>query len=320
MEDRRLGGKFYIYFDCQGHTITPDEAIKAIELLKVCTEDFKDSFLNKKIDLKLEICPSEDGSYKLVASIAAILGFIGGNIISPIGEGISDGFWNRLGIDPKVEIGENIGESIADALSILLSIPNKELEKELQEASTYRKINLDRTQSRRSSFFKEIDKNQDITGIQIGSKGKYIPRHSYHNYIIDKDIIRPLDDEFAYKELKIKKPITIKDYVHEHWGFIDSSTRKTINAPIEDNTFIESLLAGKSPLKSTSKDDIILCKIKTERELKNGEERSKKISIIEIYSYNETELQPLPNDFEVDKIVRRNTKQMSLFDALNSEK
>ncbi len=296
---------FRIYFDTDNSELTPAEAIRTIRLLEIARLDFQKNILNKKSKIKIKIKPSKHGSYDFIVGIICGVGI---NITTDCVKAFLQG----LGLNP-VDALENLGLFIKDFFKIFLSTPQKELEPLLATAQI-NNLNFDNTLTERSALFKELDLNTDIKGIGFGTDCDLITPPNYYKYITE-DLIRPLPDEHYYQKVKIWRPVVAESKEKAKWGFIDSSSKKPIYTNISDYSFLDKVQSGTCSIKSSPSDDYIQCKIKYEKEIKNGKERISNITILEVYTFNAKTLKPLPGDFQVNSpTVKNSNLQATLFD------
>jgi hypothetical protein len=116
-------------------------------------------------------------------------------------------------------------------------------------------------------------------------------------------------------ELIIISPVNTRDST-ARWHTKDKTSGKQLSFYLRDESFFENFLAGKYPLKQTVSDDIIVVLIEYQKKDIDGEIRTIARNAVKIFSINDKQIQPIPNDLTVD-IIQNDEKvesaQIALF-------
>lgn len=99
-----------------------------------------------------------------------------------------------------------------------------------------------------------------------------------------------------------------------HWTLRDVTNKKNDEYKILDKDFTNLVWLGENPLKVTEKTDEIIARVEYVKEMKNGKVRTKGTNITDVYQFNGKVLKKIPDDFELNKISKKEKPQLSLFD------
>lgn len=65
---------------------------------------------------------------------------------------------------------------------------------------------------------------------------------------------------------------------------------------MRDDSFKQAFLNGRYPLKQSKQDDRVIVMLEYKKQEKNGEVEQKEVCVHTVYSFNDTEIVPLPKE------------------------
>lgn len=292
-----------IHYDVDSHAIDLNIFIKAALGVKTIALDFGEKLCGKNIQCKVLILPPEEGSFlqKLgIAIMAGTIGFVSNEIASGIVVGLT-------GKDIR-EWSANATECIKTCVIEFMQKTDEDLKMVLPQNIDFRK-----SQKAKNEFYTSCINSPEIRGVGFNSESNNFPisRKQFADFINLKldaseiEIIRKLH------KLTIVSPIIVSE-IKTKWKFkIWGQGKKVFNISVKDEVFMNGVLCGKYPLKTESKDDVILASVVYSTDL-NGMQYPEYIE--EVFSINSIKIADIPPGVKLDEeYVDENPRQMKLF-------
>lgn len=291
-----------IHFDVTAHYLTAADYLVAVKSFKTVLEDFNKRIFDGAIEYEFLVLPAEEGTFKGVCGIIVkgvkgtaktvlTVGAVGG-VIGLADSSILNDFTKELTgkTIQEVHIGKELAVFLRDMTTGFYSTASDTLERIIPHD-----LNLDKALFAKTEFYKMCIDNHEIPAIGFDDTENFPIKRSAFAQHISKDKTRSVPSEFIlYHNAIVVSPIDID--IDRVWGLKDSATKNTINAHMRDESFKKDFLSGKYPLKQTNKDDRMTVLVEYKRQEKNGEIVSKEICINTVYSFNDTEITPMPTN------------------------
>lgn len=292
----------YFHFDTVESKLSITSFNQLVDSLNIATNNISQVFIGEKVKCSVFILPPEDGSFKSKFCI-----FLAGAALSgPIGN-YSDGVLQELtGHDAKY-YGIASVKLVKDVTISVFSKTKDELNRIIPDD-----INIDEAIEAKSKFYTVIVNDKNIKSLGFTDKDKTLIKKSEMVYYISPDMIRDVDNIVQYAKLKIIKAVLEKST--QAWTLRDVTNKKNDEYKILDKDFTNLVWLGENPLKVTEKTDEIIARVEYVKEMKNGKVRTKGTNITDVYQFNGKVLKKIPDDFELNKISKKEKPQLSLFD------
>lgn len=171
----------------------------------------------------------------------------------------------------------------------------------------------------KNRFYETCLNNKDIQAIWFTTDETFpIERENFWTKLAN--IIDSKDDSIppTYKlhELIIISPVNTRDSSAQ-WHAKDKISKKSLSFYLKDQDFFENFLAGKYPLKESESDDILIALIEYQKKEIDWEIKIIARNAVKIYSLNEKQISPIPDDLTVEIIRDKKNKtegQMTFFE------
>lgn len=251
---------------------------------------------------KLFVRPPTHGSLNLWYTIVIPVGL-------SIGLTMADAFLEELtGHDYKY-YAKRVSRALIDCVKAAYLTQSHNLRAFARKVTPEDEGNIEQIIKAQTDFYTTLNKDNSIRGVGFSEEHTFPVQRKDFAFYTSHDIERQQDSTHEIKELIISKSSNIAG--NAKWEFKDKSTGKTVFATIDDIDFNRLFLGGKSPLRSTKKDDEIVALVEYKHGTKNGIEKPADAHIIEIYRFNKKILKQMPHE---PVFTNTNTdKQMELF-------
>ncbi|QQG36709.1 MAG: hypothetical protein HYS17_02740 [Micavibrio aeruginosavorus] len=298
-DDAKLAVRLPIHIDVPEHFLTAADYLVAVDSINVCLNELNKRAFEGKLECSLLVFPNEEGSFKGITGVLAkgvkksgqvivITGALGGFI----GFAETDSFKGLVKGLTKHEVnyyqmGENVGSMLHDMIVGLFTIENEQLEKFIPHD-----INLDKAIKAKSEFYHMCIKNQRVRGVGFDDSENFPIQRNRFAFHTSKDRVRPVASDFLIYDAVIISPVDVDKDIK--WELEDRVTKAPIKAYMRDDAFKKSFLNGEYPLKQSRDDDHMTVLVEYKKQEKNGEVEIKEVSIGTVYSFNDTEIIPIP--------------------------
>lgn len=295
--------KLFIHFDTQEeHYISSEQFIETVKTLQDISKSLISTLTEEPFDYEIKVFPPKSGTFLTIFGITVTVGTVLKIIESDIGKAFIKGLTEH---EPAY-YAENTGKLLRDLLKGFYSKTKEEIN---QMFSEYKK--LDNAIKSKSDFYKMCLSSNNIKGLGFDDTDNFpIKKYNFIYYLSD-DLIRDEGETYKYRELIIKKPVTIEQDLK--WSFIDKNTKENVNAKIEDLSFKQAFLNGYTPIKESHNPDIILGKIRTSKIVINGYKEVNEHFVESVYKFNDRILKTIPDDFVLNEEKLIENEQLNFF-------
>lgn len=279
--------KFYIHFDVENHFIPMNDFLTASTSAQKIVDDLNKQILGGQLRYQLVVIPPEEGTFLKTVGIIVTATVLNAAVV-PIASDYVLGAFEGIAEHKPSDYGQDHGRALRD---LTVGFFSKEVE-ELEKCIPY-ELNLDRAFKAKTDFYISCQNNDDINGLGFDNTKRFPVRHDQFKNHISKDRVRPLNSDFRIYEAVVTSPvIEDKDYV---WHFEDAVTGNKISGYMRDESFKRGVLNGDHPFKNDgSNSDRVKILVEYKKQERNGEVEKKETCIETVYSFNDTEIVPIP--------------------------
>lgn len=306
MEDDLV--KLFIHYDVEDHFIPMTDFLTASVSAEKIITDLNNQFYDGKLKYQLVITPPEDGTF--LKSVGFWV-FLGTTVAAPIAQDYVLGAFEGLTKHPPAYYGQQHIQALRDLATGFFSMEVEQLEECIP-----RHMNLDKAFKAKSDFYIGCQNNDRIKGVGFDNTKNFPIRHEHFKQHISKDRIRAVDSDFHIYEAVLVSPVTIDKDIK--WELQDRVTKTKISAYMRDEAFKTGLLNGKYPVKQSKENDVLKILVEYKKQERNGDIETKEICIDTVYSFNGTEITPIPE--ELPKGTRFQTTKETPMDELWKDK
>ncbi len=251
-------------------------------------EDLNRKILGGKSSYQLVVVPPEEGGFLQTIGFLSLM-FVGNVTLNPIASNYALGVFEELTQHKPSDYGKDHVRALRDLTTGFFLKEVKVLEKCIPC-----EINLDRAFKAKSDFYISCRNNKCIKGIDFYNSKKFLIHRDNFEQHISKDRIRFVDSDFYIYEAVLVSPVDVdKDM---KWVFQDIVTKTKISAYMRDKSFKTGFLNGQYPAKQFKEDDVLKILVEYKKQEKNGEIEIKETCIETVYSFNYTEITPIPKN------------------------
>ncbi len=302
-----------LHFDVPSEYLNADNYLVAVNSFKTCLSDFNKRLFQENINYEFVVLPSEIGSFKGVIGIVLkkpltsimVVGSVASLIESDLVKGLVEGLTGQK-ID-YYEATHKAGEFLVDLTTGFFSTETEELERMVPDS-----LNLDKSFHAKSEFYKECIHNCSVSGVGFTDEHKFPVRRDSFPKHVSKEKVRSVKSDFVLHRVIVVSPVDID--VDQIWRFKDPISGKSLKAYMRDKNFKQGFLGGRYPLKQSRKDDHIIMLVEYKKQERNGEVESKEVCVHTVYTFNEIEIVPLPEDKKVAGIRLTDTHTLPMED------
>jgi hypothetical protein len=281
-----------IHFDVPANYLSAADYIIALESFKTTLDEFNKRLFNGQLDYEFIAIGAEAGSYKGITGIlvngAAVATFIFATIQTletDTGRGFVKGVIGSE-IDYK-QTGEDAGRFLRDLTVGFYSTVTDKLEKVIPAS-----VNLDKALKAKNDFYTMCINNKAVSAVGFTDSTDFPIKRPVFTQHLSKEKIRYVASDFVLYDAIIVSPVDID--VDQVWRFQDRITKRGLNAYMRDDSYKQAFLNGRYPLKQSKQDDRVIVMLEYKKQEKNGEVEQKEVCVHTVYSFNDTEIVPLP--------------------------
>jgi hypothetical protein len=307
-----------LHFDVQEHFLLGADYVVAVNSLITCLNELNKRAFDGKLICELRVLTNEEGSIKAVTGVfvkgirgvkktaqamtvpLAMYGLIAGtetDTFRGLVHGLTGYEINHYATADKV------GVLLHDMLVGIFTTETAQLEKAIPT-----EINLDKALKAKSEFYAMCMQNQRVDGVGFDDKEEFPIKRNRFIYHTSKDKIRPTESDFVLYDTIIISPVDVDKDIK--WELQDKKTKSAIKAHMRDDAFKKSFLSGHYPLKASNADDQMKVLVEYQKQEKNGEIETKEVSIHTVYSFNNTEITPVPRSVKISQVDARPMDKM----------
>ncbi len=310
--------KIFIHFDVKDHHIRYDSHLAALEASNVIIHEINKRLFKDQINCEILILPGESGTFLIKLAICTkfiVIGLGGlGAVLSVTESQAFKGFVKGLtGKEwDNYKIGEDIGLFFRDATKGIFLAEKDKLEKIIPP-----EINLDKAIKFKSEFYKKCIENEEVKGLGFEDDNNFpIQRSNFLKHVSLEDKIREVPSDFSIIDATIISPVNVdKNY---KWKIQNNKNGEVISAYMNDLDFKSRLLSGRSPLKQSSKADVIKILLEQKKHERNGEVENKEKSINTIFDFNDEQIKQVPSNL-MEEIAQKSEKKLPMDELWGTE-
>lgn len=322
-----------IHFDVLEHSVSLDVFKQTAFSLEKIAKNLNRSLFNNSLDVIIYISAPKKGSVLEILNLILINYPAEVLITTYLSNLISKRFFNKS----ITEIVDNLGNKFIDTsidetnrlnstkneISINIEIAllllkeailnifkynNEELEKYDINGKTTKKII-----EAKNDFYKVCIKSENnIKALGFDNTDNFpIKKKEFMSHIVDLDNLS--NSIYKLHKVIIVSPVIV-DGDNGVWRTKILGNNNSLSFFMDDEDFKNSIFSGTRPIKITNKDDELTVYVEYKTYTDEKGRLKEKRSAIKVYSYNNTEIAPIPKELQFDiPNKKRNPNQFNLF-------